>query len=406
MYSNAHAARLAILTQNFGSIDLELRKLQSDAQWYVAFDSELANSQLAQRNRVVSEIKLRLSQLTTTIESTNKLKQTQMELAGGWFSSLWRSPEQKVAQHQVTELNKRLALLVTSRSETQTELAEHEPETLRLAADLSRYRDFDPLETDAIIIALNGDLLRLHQQIESTRIDSEKWEAMAGDVAREWKSRQRQLEQIDHDIAKAQSFERQLSNASTPRERAMVHQACESFFENAKPGAVLSGLNTKRRKLERDVDKLQGRLRDIMRLLEKHIETLVIDGNNLCYLPSESGKGRFIGLEALTALVPHLCVAYKVTLIFDPSICNRLSTDEAQLQALFPQAGVRVMGNGAKADEGLLAAAAYDDCAYIVSNDRFADYPEQTAVKERRILTHIIHPHSVQIQQLQVNVPY
>ena len=42
----------------------------------------------------------------------------------------------------------------------------------------------------------------------------------------------------------------------------------------------------------------------------------------------------------------------------------------------------------------------------LPSNDRFSDYSEQPAVKDLRLLTHIIHPHSGQIQQLQVNAPY
>ncbi|MGV8863216.1 MAG: hypothetical protein ACOH2T_18875 [Pseudomonas sp.] len=406
MYTNEHAARLAKLTQKIGSTDLDIEKLQCDMQWYGAFDCEQASSQLAQRKRVILEIKQRLSQLTTTIESTLQLKATHQGVAAGWFANLWRSPEQKVAQHQAAELEKRLALLAHSRYEAQAELACHEPEKLRLAIDLRRYRGFDPLQASASIVGLKEDLLHLHQLTEATRSASEKWEAMAGEAAREWHRRQRQLEQIDHDIAKAQGFEWELSNAASPRERAKIHLDCESFFENGRPAAVLSGLVAKRRKLERDVEKLQERLQDIMRLLEKHIEMLVIDGSNLCYMPSENGKDMFIGLDALTALVPHLFEGYKVTLMFDSGTCARLSTDEARLQALFPQASVRVMGNDAKADEGLLAAAAYNQSAYIVSNDRFADYPEQPAVKERRLLTHIIHPRSVQIQQLQVNVPY
>ncbi|MBF8669927.1 hypothetical protein IR012_10065 [Pseudomonas putida] len=406
MYSNEHAARLAALTQKAGSINQDIQRLQGDTQWYGSFDCEQASSQLAHRKRITTEIKQRLGKLTSTIESTRQLKLTHEGMAGGWLAMLWRSPEQKVALHQATELEKRLALLSQSRSEAHAELARHEPEEQRLAADLRRFRSFDPLETSATITGLNEELLHLRQLMEVTRSASEKWEAMAGEVAREWQRLQRQLEQIDNDIAKARGFEWELSNADSAKARAMVHQACESFFENSKPKAVLSELNVKRRKLERHVEKLQERLQDIMRLLEKHIETLVIDGNNLCYLPSENGKGTFIGLKALTALVPHLCESYKVRLIFDPGICARLSTDEAQLRALFPQANVMVMGNDAKADEGLLAAAAYDQGAYIVSNDRFADYPEQPAIKQRRLLTHIIHPHSVQIQQLQVNIPY
>lgn len=406
MYRNEHAARVVALTQKTASINLDIQKLTLDMQWYDAFDCEHASAQLAQRNRITLDIKQRLNQLSATLQSTSQSKQACLGVAGGWLSGLWRSTEQKVAQHQASELDKRLAMLELSRKEAQAELASHEPEERRLAASLRRYRQFNPLEATATITGLNEELAHLHQLIEHTRSASEKWEAMAGDVSRQWERQQRQLQQIDNDIAKAQGFEWALSNASSGREKALIHQECESFFENSKPGMVLSGLNAKRRKLERDIEKIQERLRDITRLMENHIETLILDGNNLCYLPSENGKGTFIGLGALIALVPVLCQGYKVTVIFDPGIYARVSSNHAGLQALFPGAKVVVMPRDVKADEALLAAAEFDQAAYIVSNDRFADYAEKSAVKERRVLTHLIHPHSVQIQQLQVNVPY
>ena len=406
MYSNEHAARLVALTQKTNSIDLDIQKLEADTQWYGAFDCEQASGELAQRKRITLDIKQRLSQLTATIQSTSQVKATCEGVAGGWLSSLWRSPEQKVAQHQVAELNKRLAILARSRSEAQAELASHEPGERRLAADLRRYREFDPLEARATITGLNEERVHLQQLIEHTRSASEKWEAMAGEVSRQWQGQQRQLEQIDYDIAKAQAFEWELSNTTNRKEKALIHQECERFFENSKPAAVLSGLGNKRRKLERDVEKTQERLRGIVRLMEKQIEKVIIDGNNLCYLPSENGKGKFIGLDALNALVPHLSQSYKMTLIFDPGICARLSINDAGLRALFPKATVMVMPKDVKADEGILAAAEFDPGAYILSNDRFSDYPEQPAVRERRLLTHIIFPSSVQIQQLQINIPY
>ena len=406
MYSNEHAARLVVLNQKTVSIDLDIQKLTLDMKWYDAFDCEQTSAQLAQRKRITLDIKQRLSQLTATIQSTSQHKATCQAVVGGWLSSLWRSPEQKVAQHQVAELDKRLAILARSRSEAQAELASHEPEECRLAADLRRYREFDPLEARATVAGLNEELLHLQRLIEHTRSASEKWEAMAGEVSRQWQNQQRQLEQIDYDIAKAQAFEWELSNTTNRKEKALIHQECERFFENSKPGAVLSGLGTKRRKLEREIEKTQERLKGIVRLMEKQIEKVIIDGNNLCYLPSENGKGKFIGLDALTAVVPRLSQSYKMTLMFDPGICARLSINDSGLRALFPEATVMVMPKDVKADEGILAAAEFDQGAYILSNDRFSDYPEQPAVKERRLLTHIIHPHSVQIQQLQINIPY
>lgn len=48
-------------------------------------------------------------------------------------------------------------------------------------------------------------------------------------------------------------------------------------------------------------------------------------------------------------------------------------------------------------------SAEWDDWLAIVMT-QFWGYPEQPAVQEHRILNHFIHPHSVQIQQLQINV--
>lgn len=229
---------------------------------------------------------------------------------------------------------------------------------------------------------------------------------MAGDVFRHWKEAQFRLEKLERGIAQAEALKAELKGAASQKEKFMIHERCGSLFGNSSPGSILSELNAEHRKLTRAAEKQEGRLQDIIRLLEKRIETLIIDGNNLCYEPVENSQGRFIGLAALKALVPHLCRTYKVSVIFDPGIRQRISMDDATLKGVFPEANVIVMRSKAKADEGLLAAAEFDQNAYIISNDRFADYPEQPAVQERRLLTHIVHPRSVQVQQLQVNVPY
>lgn len=406
MYTNEHAARLVALNQKVSSISLDIQNSSLDMQWFAAFDAEHVSAEVTRCNRVTLSIKQRLNLLTAQIQASSQLKIVRMGTAGGFLANLWRSSEQKVAQHQVAELDKRLAILTQSRSEAHAELTRHEPEEQRLSADLRRYRTFNPLEAQATIVGCNEELIHLQQLIEDTRNASERWDAMAGEVSREWQLQQRQLAKIENDIGTAQDFEQALSSAQSSREKAQIHKACALHFDNSKPGLVLSELTKKRRKLERDVLKLEERLQDIARLLDRHVDALVLDGNNLCYSPTENGQSRFVGLAVLNALVPHLCQTYKVTLIFDPGIRSRLSMNDAGLRALFPEATVLVMRSGAKADEGILAAAEFDQGIYIVSNDRFADYPEKRAVKERRLLSHIIHPHSVQIQQLQINIPY
>ena len=104
MYRNEHAARVVALTQKTASINLDIQKLTLDMQWYDAFDCEHASAQLAQRNRITLDIKQRLNQLSATLQSTSQSKQTCQGVAGGWLSGLWRSTEQKVAQHQLIQI--------------------------------------------------------------------------------------------------------------------------------------------------------------------------------------------------------------------------------------------------------------------------------------------------------------
>ncbi|MCK1788733.1 hypothetical protein [Pseudomonas violetae] len=406
MYSNVHATQLQKQRVCAGQIVLEIGRRQAEYDWFSAFDFEQASTKLASLKRAASAGESRLAELTIAIDSNQSRLDTLKSSSDGWLSIVWRSSEQTVAHRQIPEMHKRVALLRESERGEREMLDKYEKEEFCLSADLRRYRAFKPLEEQATITSLGVELARLQEEIEQTRAASENWEATVGDVLRQWKQSELVLAKIMRDIRQAEAFEQDLSRAATSRDKAIIHQTCESQFGNSRPSSVLSGLRTQQRKQTRDAEKIESRLIDVIRLVEKRIETLIIDGNNLCYEPVENAKGRFIGLTALKALVPHLCRTYKVSVIFDPGIRQRISMDDASLREIFPEAKVMVMRSKAKADEGLLAAAEFDKSAYIISNDRFADYPEHPAVLERRLLTHMVHPRSIQVQQLQLNVPY
>lgn len=408
MYRNEHADLLSVQTEKAESIKQAIHQLQSDSTWYREFDCDVASADLAQLSRNGAEIQQRLDLLISSSESLSreKAKLDEASAPGSWLASLWLSAEQKVAKHQAAELGKRLKLLTQSRREVEAELNKHKPGEASLTQSLQRYRQFDLLEASATEAGMAQELQLLQSLMERTQLASDKWEAMAGAAVREWAKSARELEMIENDIAEAEGMESALSSTQDRRVKRSIHLACQERFEVSRPGQVLEKLKGKRSYREKELAKKKDRVEDNLRLLDNAIETLILDGNNLCNRPDENGTTTFIGLGVLSALVPHLSKLYKVVVFFDPGILGRLRTTEAKLQAQFPQARVSFMGNGAIADEGILAAAAYDAGAFIVSNDRFADYSEQAAVKERRVLSHMIHAHSVQIQQLQVNIPY
>lgn len=405
MYTNEHAGRLAALKFKSSTIERDIQKLKSDSNWYEAFDSEAINSQFLQSKRLTIEIKKRLEKLDQTIKSTSKEVEQCRTVSGGFFSSIWRSSAQKVAQLRIQELEHRLGLLSRQHSEARSELALHEPVERRLEADLTRYRDFDPLEAGPAIAVLTAKLQEVEEQIEKTRIASDRWEAMMGMAVGEWQHYKFQLDNIKIDIETAKNFKDRLANARDKQERFHIHQECEEVLQSGSPGSVLSELEKDSREIERNIKKVEGRLKSIMLLMDKKIDTLIIDGNNLCYIQQEKGKGSFVGLAPLKSLVQELSRLYKITILFDPGIRGLVSKNESQLQAEFPQAVVKIM-HGAAADEGLMAAAAFDRNAYIISNDNFRDYQDQPAFKEGRILKHMIYASSIQVQALQVNVGY
>ena len=59
-----------------------------------------------------------------------------------------------------------------------------------------------------------------------------------------------------------------------------------------------------------------------------------------------------------------------------------------------------------KADETVLSAAEDDNHSFVLSNDRFADYPEKLAVKEGRILRHEIVSPVIYIHELQIDAKF
>ena len=156
------------------------------------------------------------------------------------------------------------------------------------------------------------------------------------------------------------------------------------------------------RSIDDKLRKLHTRVDGLIRFATWDIRHIVIDGNNLCY----EGE-RFLRLSALEALVPILSQKYKITLIFDANIRRKLKLSNKDIEARFPQSvQVHVVASSRAADETVLATAGDDSHTFVLSNDRFVDYPEKMAVKDGRLLRHEIVNHVVYIHELQMDVGF
>ncbi|KVE06283.1 hypothetical protein WI91_08015 [Burkholderia vietnamiensis] len=408
MYRNHHAIRLADLEREEKRLRQEMSSAQARLGHFEEFDGERAYSALSQLKRDTHATREKLSEIEKAIQSNaEQLADARKTAEPGFLGRFYMSTEQSVATRQIPTLEARADQLRTDRSTLMTDLAQKETSEQSLAADLERYRRVDPLETRALLAQLGAELQQTQAGMDHARKASERWEAAAGELVREYDRVKHQIRTNESDIIIAGTLQRSLAAAQTARDRARIHQDCEARFGlgNRSPGNVLKKANSKHHKLQRDAEKLERRLEDIVRVLDKQITKLVLDGNNLCYATTRNGHDRFVGIEPLKALVSRLRETYTVELLFDPSITGRTQMKGSELRASFPNVRVDIMRRD-PADPAVLAAAEFDEHAYVISNDGYAEFPDKDPVKNKRIIKHIIHPRSIQIPALDLNIPY
>jgi hypothetical protein len=218
----------------------------------------------------------------------------------------------------------------------------------------------------------------------------------------EQRSLQQRLEALQKDKKLAVALDQRLTSASNSYEKAMVHKDCgNAFGGESNPSRVK---HTKQREIEsvcRNLEKVEKRLRQIVQAATREISRLVIDGNNLCY---ESGT--FIGLKALTALTYAIAENYEVIVVFDASIRKILEINDQQIAHGFPvKVRVHVVATKQTADQTILEMASSTD-AYVISNDRFRDFTDKSAVNSQRLIRHEILAGKILVHDLNIAAIY
>ncbi len=231
-------------------------------------------------------------------------------------------------------------------------------------------------------------------------------------------SRKRRAES---DLVAAQDFEQLLSSANgdeseSRNKRRIIHEECKRRFDEGSPGSIIRERQKEIRQMEndirhferevqqseRDLDKAKRRVEDIAAKAARKIDTIVIDGNNLCYEGST-----FIGLSAIDTLLPLLSRICAVVIVFDSAIRRLLNVDDSGLQKrLGNHAKVHVVVSSRMADETVLDLASASELTYVLSNDRFEDFNEKSPVKDGRIIRHEIVNGYVFVHDLQVRAAY
>ena len=273
----------------------------------------------------------------------------------------------------------------------------------RITGDLYRYKSTDITRLKAEGEQIRQDIARANEELRDIMIKKQQVDELLAPILLEIKSIESSISQAESDINDAQGLYSRLEVESNRSVRHTIFEECRQKFGDSSPRRIIPQRQGKLEQLKRDLEKSCRRAREVGNKSARNIKMIVIDGNNLCY--DEDKK--FIGLVAIEKLLPALSPRYSVYIVFDSGIHRLLKTDEAGLhKRLGSHAKVHVVANNQKADETILDLASMDPTTYVLSNDRFADYRDKSAVKCGRTITFEIIGGNIFVHDLQQRIAY
>lgn len=358
--------------------------------WYDTFAPAAAASLAAVEEATVTDLTIQLAELNHALANAKRcVGSISPATRRGWNPQYWFSDARSAAK---SELVRYLALT----EEIEADKLRYGGERSRSMASLTvaresleRYSKFDRDAVDGILSGLEAEIGRSEAELN-------KREALEKAIDKELEVPMRKLldlrsrlEHLKGDLQKAHRFERELGETNNGYEKSQIHRQCETNFGAGSPGRVIGKIQREIASTARNMEKLERRLQQIGRRGALDVQKLVIDGSNLCY---EAGKP--IGLLALRPLCARLAKKFEVTVVFDASIRAMAGVPRNNtLQSQLPGVKIHVVASHTGADETILDAA-QDPTTYVVSNDRFSDFPEKPAVCDARIIRHeIINGH-------------
>lgn len=165
----------------------------------------------------------------------------------------------------------------------------------------------------------------------------------------------------------------------------------------------LEALILRKEGLQRSKTKVEAKLHGQQKILELGVKTICIDGSNLC---NQTSPQKYVGLALLKAIVPELIRRYEVVIVFDSNALPKLKETKLSLQKHFVDSTIVVSERGCEADPLLINTANGDPHVFILSNDGFADYRNDLAVKENRVIRFEAFAKNIHIQRLNISARY
>jgi hypothetical protein len=434
---NPYAAELEREASRLVDLRERCAALAKARDWYAAFDRDAVGKKLVkQRARRDDLVRQRDRTQIALNQAAKQSAALHAESQMGHDPFYWFSKKRGKAKE-------RYAVSVSHRNALTKEVADLERRLERARAKVKKSKrtlaKYDRFNCDAVVAELaiveseiaacqaNHDALvrdkqRLDDLLAGPVSALERLERDLSEATSRQTTLRSNLRSLQRDLKVAARLKQELDDASDKHDKWIVHKECEDEFDDGSPGRVLhdrrdrrsqvqgelSSLERQIASLERNTAKARKRVEETVARGTRDIRSVVIDGNNLCYV-----EDQFIGIAALQPLSQHLRESYQLAIVFDASILRLLSGSaeprhrltEDHLRVRFPGISVHVVDTQRQADETVLDAAT-DATAYVISNDRFQEFTDKPAVEANRVLRHEIVNGHIRVPDLSVLIPF
>jgi hypothetical protein len=398
---NPLTAVCAELQRQLAELHQSEKQVAGELQWYSSLNTRALEDDKRDNEAKAEQLQREIQALDQDIQGTIAQLGELAPAIRTLFNPLnWFAKDQIVLRRKRAELCAVRDQKTALKRSRVTELEAARTRIASVARELERHRTFDLPRRQGELSRLRDNIADKTSKLALVTNRKRQVDEKLTELVQEMQDLESRKRRAQSDLDSAEKLDRRLSSAGNSYERAMIHEQCERSFGIGNPRKIISERQREIRQLERDYDKAKRRTEEFVRKAARRIDTVVIDGNNLCY------EGNcFIGLAAIEALLPLLSRMCEVVVVFDSAIYRLLKTNYPALQGrLASHAKVHVVSR--LADETVLDLASASEFTYVLSNDRFGDFNEKAVVKGERIIRHEIVNGNVFVHDLQLKVKY
>ena len=398
---NPFDSRLADIKQELSVVEREQKNIESIVAWYKGFDIKGFLEKLSSDKASLNGEHQNATSLENAINDQRIIVKQDKKKAPFWFDPRkWFRAELREAARTSKESLSKLERFESDKEECKNVIKALQESISQLDLEIERYQAFDCAGNERKLSNIGKKFAELTAEYQRISHRKNKCDKLQAPVLEALRKSEKELNDVEKHLSRAEQYNRKLSNARNTYELAMIHQESERELGDQKPHNIIKKCQSKKASLERTIEKLENRLKTIADTLSIDIQTFVIDGNNLLYADDQ-----FIGTAALMALTQKLLdEGYKVIIIFDDHF--RSKKDIAKLKSRFQNCiEIRVAPRRAEADRAILNIADVNS-TYVISNDTFRDFPEKKCVVEKRIFQHMITTGIIQIPDIDIQASF